>query len=455
MGLRTQQLSRLDGGLDTETDPRELERVEGPDRVKGPVRSPDLENVYGEPGSILARLGCAPWWDTGTTGPLWWLSFFEPKTLGDGWAGALIGPDGFDYNNPGRALPTRRLRPGRSNVFQILTPVVGATCQALELVVTWQEYRRLAADGTWKAATDYHVIIHTARTLPKKLTGVTYAAWVGALTLTVPAATLAAGTVYYLWVFARWRDGDPYLVAVKDIVGPVTKYPVESRVAAGGVPRRFVSRLDAPTGLTSGVVTTLTPTLEWDAVTGAGGYVVTIYRGATTVHTSAVLTETSYTVPPSLLENGYAYTWTVTARDVATGTPGCEATSESATIEVVLAASVNVRLTLSAERMGLRTPPVPVQLTYQNGVGWQPVYGGSQQGWVGQYSFTDYSPARLVTIRLFVVIEGDHYVVWYAESYWPDVYNQLINPPPVSKPHPYKHTLDLGGGITMQCEVYP
>ena len=69
MGLRTQQLKGLNGGLNAVA--QDLEGLEGP------TQSPDLLNCYGLPGTVFSRLGSAPWWDTGGTGPLYWFSFFS------------------------------------------------------------------------------------------------------------------------------------------------------------------------------------------------------------------------------------------------------------------------------------------------------------------------------------------------------------------------------------------
>jgi hypothetical protein len=93
------------------------------------------------------------------------------------------------------------------------------------------------------------------------------------------------------------------------------------------------TKLAAPSNLTNGTVTSLTPTLTWDAVTGAAGYVVQIMQGATVIVTSGVITTPRQYVPASgLLQQNTSYTWTVTARDVYPGTPSCEVTSAEATI---------------------------------------------------------------------------------------------------------------------------
>jgi hypothetical protein len=137
----------------------------------------------------------------------------------------------------------------------------------------------------------------------------------------VPSDQLAAATVYYLWVQAqingRW-------------------------ISAASTPRKFTTRLAAPTELTSGPVASLTPTLTWTSP-GAAAWVVQIRTGSAStaaefaalplLHTSGVLTAATYTVPGSLLLLDTDYTYTVTALDVAVGVPGCEVASDPAQLQ--------------------------------------------------------------------------------------------------------------------------
>jgi hypothetical protein len=55
------------------------------------------------------------------------------------------------------------------------------------------------------------------------------------------------------------------------------------------------------------------------------------------LHTSGVLTAATYTVPGALLQEGQTYSYTVTARDVAVGVPGCEVASLPASVTVASA----------------------------------------------------------------------------------------------------------------------
>jgi hypothetical protein len=177
-------------------------------------------------------------------------------------------------------------------------------------------------------ATRYRVLVHTAALLPAGADGQidpTALAWwkniePGGRSTMVPSDQLAAATVYYLWVQAqingRW-------------------------ISAASTPRKFTTRLVAPTELTSGTQNTVTPTLTWTSP-DALGWVVQIRTGSATtaeqfaalplLHTSGVLTAATYTVPGSLLTADTTYSYTVTARDVAVGVPGCEVASLPAVI---------------------------------------------------------------------------------------------------------------------------
>jgi hypothetical protein len=279
MGLRTQQLKGLNGGLNAVA--QDLEGLEGP------TQSPDLLNCYGLPGTVFSRLGSAPWWDTGGTGPLYWFSFFEPLKLGDG-AGTTIDGDGWHW-------PTAPTYPGpvprrSSYLFRILTPANGTLGVDPDAVlnITWD--RRRGAQG-------YKVQI--------KNTDTGIEAWqfgnqkVNAIN--VPAGTLERSKQYTIKVWA--------------IIGTY---------GSGGTPqleqttntRTFNTLLTVPTNLAPvGAITTLTPTFTCDAVVKAVRYKVKIYdaAGTTVLHTSIALLLPSYVLGGGVLTDYATKYWSFTA----------------------------------------------------------------------------------------------------------------------------------------------
>jgi hypothetical protein len=281
-----------------------------------------------------------------------------------------------------------------------LEPVHGATCQSRELALRWSEVAQAAG---------YRVMIHTSRNLPTAINGPVDPAqltWWSNLArsqrhVTVPADKLAAATTYYLWVQAL-------------INGRL--------VNAVNAPVKFTTALVAPTNLTSGTVTSLTPTLTWTSPSAAA-WVVQIRTGSATtaaefaalpvLHTSGVLTAATYTVPGSLLAANTTYSYTVTARDVAVGVPGCEVASLPAAVTTVVdGASLSLRLVLSAEAESTKFPPVPVTLAWHSGTGWLGYGSNNFDGWQGSWNYqTTSTPAYAASFAVQIHKEGGNYVI--------------------------------------------
>ena len=303
MGLRTQQLKGLNGGLNAVA--QDLEGLEGP------TQSPDLLNCFALPGTVFSRLGSAPWWDTGGTGPLYWFSFFEPLKLGDGnGGGTTIDGDGWSW-------PTAPTYPGpvprsSSYLFRILTPANGTLGVDPDAVlnITWD--RRRGAQG-------YKVQI--------KNTDTGIEAWqfgnqkVNAIN--VPAGTLERSKQYTIKVWA--------------IIGTY---------GSGGTPqleqttntRTFNTLLTVPTNLAPvGEIATLTPTFTCDAVAKAVRYKVRIYAAdsVTVLHTSIALLLPSYPLGGGVLAAGTNYKWTFTAYADAACTVAYGVESAQAALNVV------------------------------------------------------------------------------------------------------------------------
>jgi hypothetical protein len=326
MGDISKTFRLLDGGLTRALDSAAAEQaaLASPPR---PLRSPAALNVLGHNDVLARRPG------TGVIvpspdplAPVWFISDFASWSLnslypfGDLLLITETDPDdtdevlldwptvtGRDYTP--RTWPPRRGTPTAPPSFQLLSPVHGATC-----LVRAPQFRWSACPG----ATAYRLYIHTSSRLPYTQAGAldvnalthraTFTAGITSYTPTNPNL-LNDFTTYYVWVYAV-LDGNKLTRAL-------------------ATPFKFTTKLPAPTGLTTGAFSTLTPTLTWD-VNSASGWVVQIKLGATVIHTSAVRTSATYTVPPNLLVAGNTYTYTVTARDVAQGTPGCEVTSAPA-----------------------------------------------------------------------------------------------------------------------------
>ena len=383
MALRAQRLERLDGGVDLSTDPRELELLDGA------TRSPDARDVHGDSGSVVSRRGCAPWWDTGEGRPVFWFSFFSPGTVGNQ-QGVVVTDEDLLFPGTQPTFPPTRAtqttpttQPPR---FLVTSPASGATCQPLSVTVEWTACR---------GATGYRILAHTSRTLPTTQAGAidtaacsysgTAAAGATSKAITLPANN----TQYWIWVFAS--------------VGG-------AMVAAQNVPRPLWTKLAAPSNLTNGTVTSLTPTLTWDAVTGAAGYVVQIMQGATVIVTSGVITTPRQYVPASgLLQQNTSYTWTVTARDVYPGTPSCEVTSAEATITTPFTqaylANKTIRLTVTSPGTPLVSPQTVVydialdaNANGNSGYVWANVdFGG---GPVLKQTYFGFTPASATTVAL-------------------------------------------------------
>jgi hypothetical protein len=284
MGLRTQQLKGLNGGLNAVA--QDLESLEGP------TQSPDLLNCYGLPGTVFSRLGSAPWWDTGGTGPLYWFSFFEPLKLGDGnGGGTTIDGDGWSW-------PTAPTYPGpvprsSSYLFRILTPAEGTLGVDPEAIlnITWE--RRRGALG-------YKVQIKNFDT------GVEVFSYekpdrVPSYSLSPSFAALERSKKYTIKVWA---------ILAKSPEGAATQLEQTTNT------RTFNTLLSVPTNLAPvGEIATLTPTFTCDAVTKAVRYKVRIYAAdsVTVVHTSIALLLPSYPLGAGVLTDYATKYWSFTA----------------------------------------------------------------------------------------------------------------------------------------------
>jgi hypothetical protein len=318
MGLRTQQLKGLNGGLNAVA--QDLEGLEGP------TQSPDLLNCYGLPGTVFSRLGSAPWWDTGGTGPLYWFSFFEPLKLGDGSGGGTT----IDGDTPYWHWPTAPTYPGpvprsSSYLFRILTPANGTlgVDPDAELHITWE--RRRGALGyklqVKDADTGTEALIYPDCPTPGYY---------------VPAGTFARSKSYVIKVWA---------ILAKSPEGAATQLEQTTNT------RTFNTLLSVPTNLAPvGEITTLTPTFTCNAVAKAVRYKVKIYdaTGTTLLHTSMALLLPSYPLGAGVLADGTSYKWTFTAYadSVCTAAYGVESEKVAITVSRALASvTVNVSIT--------------------------------------------------------------------------------------------------------------
>jgi hypothetical protein len=259
--------------------------------------------------------------------------------------------------------------------------------------------------------------------------------------VTVPADKLAAATTYYLWVQAL-------------INGRL--------VNAVNAPVKFTTALVAPTNLTSGAVVGLTPTLTWTSP-GALGWVVQIRTGSAStaaefaalplLHTSGVLTAATYTVPGSLLSAGATYSYTVTARDVAVGVPGCEVASEPASFTAVTdGQALSLRLVLSAENETTKFPPVPVTLAWYSGTGWLGYSPSAAfDGWQGSWNYqTTSTPAYAASLLVQIHKENGQYVLAVHRTIQSSTNNarQGYGVQVVTSPINWVVTLDYGATLT-------
>jgi len=421
MGDISKTFRLLDGGLTRALDSAATEQaaLASPPR---PLRSPAALNVIGASDVIARRPGTGvvvP--STDPLAPVWFISDFASWDLASRYPfGDLMILSETDPDDTDEVLldwPTARSsdfrpltwppRPGTPTAppsFQLLAPVHGATCQLRAPTFQWS-----ACPG----ATAYRLYIHTSSRLPYTEEGalnvlaLTHRAEIAASSTSYTPANpnlLTQATVYYWWVYAV-LDGNKLTRAL-------------------ATPFKFTTKLPAPTGLTTGTVYTLTPTLTWD-VNSAAAWVVQIKQGATVIHTSAVLTSATYTVPSAILTSGYAYTYTVTARDVAVGTPGCEVASADTSFNVVATGnSLPLVLTLSHESDTTKRPTNPVTAPWYSGTGWQSYGSSSLSGWrsfVWYYQTTTtppYTEGRVIQMH----IEGGNYVIWCGRAYnWDNV----------------------------------
>jgi len=296
MGLRTQTLNGMHGGLNTVA--QDLEGLEGP------TQSPDLLNCFALPGTVFSRLGSAPWWDTGGTGPLYWFSFFKPLSVGGAdnvrpgtdlrdsetpvnESGATIDGGGWHWPTITRTPPKPRVT---NTAFKILTPVNGTlnVDPAAGLHITWQ--RRKGALGYKIQVKDLDTGVEAMSYPDCPATG-----------YTVPAGT-----------FARSKE---YVVKVWAILAKTPQGAPTQLERATNTPT-FGTKLSVPTNLApTGTITTLTPTFTCDAVVKAKRYKVKIYdaTGETVLHTSLGLLLPSYPVAAGVLSSGTNYKWTYTA----------------------------------------------------------------------------------------------------------------------------------------------
>jgi plastocyanin len=168
------------------------------------------------------------------------------------------------------------------------TPVLIAPADASSSTDTTPTLVWNAADG----ATTYRVVIRKGAEVILDRSGLT------SLTFTVPAGLLNPGT--YSWTVTATGPGGtsapqarPFVFTVKDLVLPPAA-PV----------------LTAPGDASSS--TDKTPSLSWNAVSGAATYRVVIRKGTDVILDRSGLTSLTFTVPAGLLTAG-TYSWTVTA----------------------------------------------------------------------------------------------------------------------------------------------
>jgi hypothetical protein len=201
----TQRLDAIDGGLDVEMDPLQMERVE-----RAPLPSPDCLNAFGGGGVMQSRLGCAPWIDGGTN-PLRWFSFFVPQNLAA--AGIVTQSSGGfatpTVNYPAPAVRRRKRRTPDFLPFLITAPLDGITGvdPAENLTITWD--MPLANQG---------VVANVSGIWATQLAA-------GSSLATVPGGTLDYATWFDVWVFGLFAgpDGLTYMEGAANPVSFRTK----------------------------------------------------------------------------------------------------------------------------------------------------------------------------------------------------------------------------------------
>jgi hypothetical protein len=160
--------------------------------LEGPTQSPDLLNCFALPGTVFSRLGSAPWWDTGGTGPLYWFSFFEPLKLGDGAGTTGTTIDGTGWHWPTAPSTSRVPTPRHSQAtFRILTPATGSSYEATDAItVTWEPNRKALRYRLRITSNTSHLEVYSADTIRTVQTH------------TIPADTFTAGITYTVKVWA-------------------------------------------------------------------------------------------------------------------------------------------------------------------------------------------------------------------------------------------------------------
>ena len=168
------------------------------------------------------------------------------------------------------------------------TPALTAPADASSSTDTTPSLVWTAVEG----AVTYRVVIRKGTDVVLDRSGLTV------LSFTVPAGLLTAGT--YSWTVTATGPGGtsapqgrPFVFTVKELILP----PAAPVLAAPG---------DASSS------TDKTPSLSWNAVSGAATYRVLLCKGTDVVLDRSGLTALSFTVPAGLLTAG-TYSWTVTA----------------------------------------------------------------------------------------------------------------------------------------------
>ena len=164
----------------------------------------------------------------------------------------------------------------------LLSPSDGATGVALAPTLSWQVV---------SGADAYQIAVYDGASLV--LVG-----YSGSGSYTVPSGKLVSGRTY------------TWLVWAHNAIGWSNPSAVWSFASGGSVPVAPV--LLSPANGASGV--SLTPTLTWNAVSGADAFQIAIYEGSTLIHVG-YSASTHYSVPSGALVSGHTYTWVVWAHN--------------------------------------------------------------------------------------------------------------------------------------------
>lgn len=202
----------------------------------------------------------------------------------------------FDISNANFTITPPAGVPG---AFSLTSPANGATGVSLTPTLTW---------GTASGATSYEVTVDTDASFTPPFT---YQNNTASTSQIVPGATLSNSTVYF------WR------VVASNGSGSTNGSPNPASFTTAPPPPPGAFSLTTPAN--GAINQSVTPTLGWNASSGATSYEVTVDTDAGFALPNIYQTSTAFTsavVPPATLAEGTLYFWRVIASNVGGSTNG-------------------------------------------------------------------------------------------------------------------------------------